>query len=161
MSGRTISQPIRDVMRQVIGLTDANPDDELHFRLAQAIYEVGQHASYGQQIVAIRWVFNWALRDAGSRFAASRAVYERRLDLRKLELFATNEKLALGKAEVMANADDEVYRLKLEYLLAEQEERAMRKFLDTLAAALDNHRTDRADMRGGDRAAAQGYGGGA
>jgi hypothetical protein len=161
MVSEQIPEGIAAVMREVVGLDDPNPDDPLHREIWRAIADVGPGATYGQRIVAIRWVFNWALRDAGTRFATAKAEYERHLDRVKLKLFADDPKLSVAKAEIMANAGDEAYRLKLEYLLAEQEERAMRKFLDTLAAALDNHRTDRADMRGGDRASAQGYGGGA
>jgi len=61
----------------------------------------------------------------------------------------------------IANASDEAYRLLLEYRLAEQRERAMRNFLQTIQGALDNHRTDRADQRSADRAHADGFTGGA
>lgn len=156
-----IPEPIVQVLREVVGLAEPSADDPLHRALWRAIADVGPGATYGQRIVALRWVFNWQLTLAGAEFAAAKADYERHIDKTKMRLFADDPKLSDAKATVMANGQDESYRLKLAYLLAEQYERAMRKFLDTLAAALDNHRTDRADMRGGDRAAAQGYGGGA
>jgi hypothetical protein len=157
-----IPAAIVQTLREIVGLAEPDPADPLHRELWRAIADAGPHASYGQRVVALRWVFNWALREAGSEFATAKADFEHAVSRTVVEQMskATVEgrKLSLGLAQAIAEKDN--YTLKLQYLLAEQHERAMRKFLDTLAAALDNHRTDRADMRGGDRAAAQGYGGG-
>jgi hypothetical protein len=106
-------------------------------------------------------VFNWALRDAGAEFGQAKADYERYVDVETVRIRTEREKVTRAEAEQIARATDEAYALHVTYLLAEQRERAMRKFLDTLEAALDNHRTDRADQRAGDRASAAGYDGAA
>jgi hypothetical protein len=143
------------VLRDVLGLGAPDLTVPLHRKLFDTV------ATLGQRIIALRYVFNWELVDAGQRFATARASYELAVAKAKVRLFADDPKLAIGKAEVMVDADDQAHLLKLEYLVAEQRERGMRKFLDTLDAALENHRTDRADQRGRDRAHADGYGGGA
>lgn len=148
------------VLRETVGLGVPDLTDPLHQKLFDAIVDAGRHASMGQRIVALRFVFNWELKDAGKAFAEAKSAYEKRLTRRKVELLA-EPKMSVAKAEIIAEADDEIYRLKLEFLVAEQRERAMRNFLQTLEAALKNHQTDRADQRAGDRASAQGYSGGA
>lgn len=150
---------LRDVLRG-IGLENPDLTVPLHRKLVEALHDLGPGATLGQRVVAMRWVFNWELTDAGEVFARSEANYERHMASLKVRYLA-EPKMSVAKAEAYAEADDESYRLKLEYLLAEQRERAMRKFLDTLDAALENHRTDRADQRAGDRAHAGGYTGGA
>lgn len=150
------------VLRSMMGLR-FDPADPLHQQLFDAIAEAGPNASYGQRVVALRWVFGWELRQAGALYGKAKADYENAVSGRIVEEQAKagmeSRKQSLGLAEAIAQT--EAYQLKLEYLLAEQRERAMRKFLDTLDAALENHRTDRADARAGDRAHAQGLSGGA
>ncbi|MAP63160.1 MAG: hypothetical protein CMH34_05330 [Microbacterium sp.] len=150
-----------EVLRDLIGL-EVDPNDALHNKLAETVYRLGPAATYGQRIVALRFDFAWELRDAGKVYGTAKADYEHALTqvVEITERAALEgKKISLGLAQAMAEKD--AYELKLTYLVAEQRERAMRKFLDALDAALDNHRTDRADSRAGDRAHAQGYGGGA
>jgi len=143
-----------------IGITNPDETNPLHKKLTEALYPLGPGATVGQRVVAMRWVFNWELTDAGSTFAQAKADYERHVARVKVKWLA-EPKMSVAKAEALADADDETYRLKLTYLLAEQRERAMRKFLETLDAMLDNHRTDRADWRRADEAHAHGLDGGA
>lgn len=151
------------VLRDVVGLGSPDLSDPLHAQLFEAVVSAGVNASLGQRIVALRFVFNWELREAGRQFAEAKAAYEHAVSRRVVEEQAkaaqAGVRQSLGLAEAIAETD--AYEQKLQYLLAEQRERAMRKFLETLDAALENHRTDRADMRAGDRAHAQGYSGGA
>jgi hypothetical protein len=149
------------VLRDLIGLEQVDESDPLHRRLADAITNAGASATFGARVVAVRWVFNWALRDAGAEFGQAKADYERYVDVETVRIRTEREKVTRAEAEQIARATDEAYALHVTYLLAEQRERAMRKFLDTLEAALDNHRTDRADQRAGDRASAAGYDGAA
>ena len=151
---------MRQSLREMVGLENPDPSDALHAALMDALLALPPGASFGQRVVALRWVFNWALRDAGSEFAESKTKHEAHLTRQKV-LHLAEPKMSVAKAEILAEGSEGAFELKLRYLLAEQRERAMRKFLDTLDAALDNHRTDRADLRAGDRAAAQGFGGGA
>lgn len=141
-----------------IGMDNPDLSIPLHAKLVETLRRLGPAASFGQRIVALRFDFNWELTDAGAKFARAKVDYETHIARLKVKQLA-EPKMSVAKAEAIAEADDDSYRLKLEYLLAEQRERAMRKFLDTLEAALDNHRTDRADQRAGDRAHAQGIGG--
>jgi hypothetical protein len=151
-----------EVLRDLIGL-EVDPDDALHTKLSETVRRLGPGATYGQRIVALRFDFAWELREAGKEYGSAKADYENHLALRVVEIVETaaagGQRVALGLAEYKAQG--EAYELKLTYLVAEQRERAMRKFLDALDAALENHRTDRADARAGDRAHSQGYGGGA
>jgi hypothetical protein len=154
-----IPPALADVLRD-IGMDAPDMDVPLHAKLVETLRRLGPGATFGQRIVALRFDFNWELRDAGKQYATSKSNYEKHIAKLKMRALA-EPKMSVAKAETIAEADDESYRLKLEYLLAEQRERAMRKFLETLAAALDNHRTDRADQRAADTAHAQGYSGGA
>lgn len=151
-----------EVLRDLIGL-EVDPTDALHLKLSETVRRLGQGATYGQRIVALRFDFVWELRDAGKVYGTAKADYENAIAVKVVEITENaaldGKKVSLGLAQAMAERD--AYELKLTYLVAEQRERAMRKFLDALDAALDNHRTDRADSRAVDRAAAQGYGGGA
>lgn len=151
-----------EVLREVIGL-EVTPGDELHNKLADTVRRLGLGATYGQRIVALRFDFVWELRDAGKVFGEAKADYEHAVATQVVEITEKaaldGKKISLGLAQAMAERD--AYELKLTYLVAEQRERAMRKFLDALDAALENHRTDRADARAGDRAHSQGFGGGA
>jgi hypothetical protein len=147
-------------LRETVGITDPDPSDPLHAKLINALAEAGPGSTLGQRTVACRFVINWEHRKAGADYANAKAAYEKRLTRRKTELLA-EDGMAVSKAVILAEADDEVYRLKLAFLLAEQYERTLRQLLQTLDRALDNHRTDRADWRAADQAHAQGYSGGA
>lgn len=153
---------VRAILRDIIGL-DVDTADALHMKLAETINQLGKGATYGQRIVSLRFDFAWELRDAGAVFARAKADYEHQVATRVVEITEKanldGRKVSLGLAQAMAEKD--AYDLKLAYLVAEQRERGMRRFLDALDAALENHRTDRADARAVDRASAHGLTGGA
>lgn len=146
-----------------IGLTNPDPSDSLHVRLVNAVLRVGVGKSQGAYLSALRFEFNWEHEQAGMTFAKSKAAFEHSVDRRKVEEMAKpredGRKMSLGWAEAIA--EDAAYEHKLAFLMAEQRERSMRQFLQTIAGALDNHRTDRADLRAADAAHAQGMTGGA
>jgi hypothetical protein len=73
--GEELADWLLDVLRSV-GIDSPDPADDLHKRIVEALAELGRGASFGQRVVAVRWVFNWALRDAGERFATLKADYE-------------------------------------------------------------------------------------
>lgn len=147
-------------LREAVGLTRIDPEDQLHGDLVDAIAALPPGATLGQRIIALRLVFNWAHVDAGTVYAKAKADYEHFIAKRKQALMLGDGYSGV-KAAAIAEGDDEAYNLKLAYLMAEQRERSMRKFLDTLEAALDNHRTDRRDWREQDAAHAAGLTGGA
>lgn len=144
---------ISDGLRR-IGLHQPDPKNALHVRLVDALRRT-RGATWGNQVVAMKFEFNWEHVEAGREYAQSKVDYEHFIDVETVRLTAT-EKTPSGKpiprttAEQMARASDQAYQLQLQYLLAEKREQSMRKFLDTLSSALDNHRTDRADQRATD-----------
>jgi hypothetical protein len=154
-----IPQPVADVLRDVMGLQEPNGDDPFHRKLWQAVVDAGPGASYGARVVALKFAVNWELVDAGHDYAVAKTDYEAAYAKVKTR-WLVEPKMSVAKAEALADADPDIYGLKLKYRLAELREQAMRKFLDTLSGALENHRTDRADQRAGDRAEARGFGGG-
>jgi hypothetical protein len=153
---------VRAILRDIIGL-DVDPTDRLHTKLAETIDQLGKPATYGQRITALRFDFAWELRDAGAAYARAKADYEHQVAAAVVEITEKaaldGRKVSLGLAQAMAEKD--AYSLKLAYLVAEQRERSMRRFLDALDAALENHRTDRADARAADRSHVHGLTGGA
>ena len=157
-----IPAPVVGILRRLIGL-EFDSTDPLHVKLARTVMSLGEFATYGQRITALRFDFAWELRDAGAEFGRAKADYEHHMSGRVVEIVEKaaleGRKVTLGYAE--HKAQTEVYELKLAYLVAEQRERSMRKFLDALDAALENHRTDRADARRGDAAHARGADGAA
>lgn len=146
-----------------IGLLDPDPEDSLHVRLVNAVLRAGPAAARGVQLSAMRFEFAWELRAAGEAFAVSKANYERvfarAVVSARAQGAASGEKVPVSYAEKVAEI--EAYENKLQYLVAEQRERSMRKFLDAIEAAVEVWRTSRADERAADRASAQGYAGGA
>lgn len=128
-----------------IGLTQPDPEDPLHFALVAALRRTQGH-SWGAQIVAMTFEFNWAHKAAGDRFARAKVEHERLLAVETVRLRAT-EGVTLAEATRRVEATDKAYELRLAVLLGEQQERSLRNFLKTLESALDNHRTDRADDR--------------
>jgi hypothetical protein len=150
-----------DVLAQLqeIGLSNPDPRDPLHLKLVATLRRMRGQSS-GARLVALKYDFNWELVAAGREFAQAKTDYEHHIDREAVRFRIEGEKsgdMALRRA----NATDEAYTLLLKYRLAEQRERAMRKFLDTLSNAFDNHRTDRADARAGNQFHAQGHDGGA
>jgi hypothetical protein len=157
-----VPEPLEpDVLHQLreIGLENPDPANPLHVKLVATLRRMrGQ--SQGARLVALKYDFNWELIAAGKEFATAKTDYEHHIDKEAVRFRLEGEKsgdMALRRA----NASDEAYVLLLKYRLAEQQERAMRKFLDTLSNAFDNHRTDRADARAGNQFHAHGHDGGA
>lgn len=141
---------LRDLLTDTIGLRNPDPADPLHGELIDTLIDLGPGATLGKRVIALRYVFNWHLVEAGKEFATAKTAYEGHLTRQKVIELA-KDKMSVAKAEILAEGSDGAYELKLKHLLAEQRERAMRKFLDTLDAALENHRTDRADQRSADQ----------
>ena len=149
-----------------IGIVDAEPVDPFHARLIDAVMRVGPGGSLGAYLSALRFAIVQEHLEAGARYAEQRALYERAVAQHVVRAMNTKReegmpRMSLGLAEQMAETDDGIYERKLTFLIAEKREQTMRKFLDAIEGALDNHRTDRADQRAADRASAQGLTGGA
>lgn len=136
-----------------IGLENPDPNDALHRRLVATLQRV-RGGSFGAQIVAMKFDFNWELRAAGEEFATAKTDYE-------FHIAKTEAALMLGdghsgvKAKAIANGSDEAYTLLLKYRLAEQRERALRKFLDTLDNRVEVWRSENANERRADSFTAQ------
>lgn len=143
-----IAERLRD-----IGLDQPDPNDALHRKLVATLRRV-QGASLGVQIVAMKFDFNWELRAAGAEFATAKTNYEHHIDKTKAALMLGDGHSGV-KADAIANGSDEAYRLLLTYRLAEQRERAMRKFLDTLENRIEVWRSENANERRADSFTAQ------
>jgi len=157
MTGQ-IPPALLDVLRD-IGMDAPDLAVPLHAKVVETLRRLGPGATRGMRIVALQYDFGWEHEEAGRTFAKAKADYEHFMAKTKTRLLVEDPKLSVAKAEAFAEAEDDAYRLKLEYLLAEQRERSMRQFLQTLKSDLDNHRTDRADRRIADQAHADGIGG--
>ncbi|MDA4893272.1 hypothetical protein [Microbacterium resistens] len=142
-----------------VGIETPDPEVQLHRRLVSALRDVGPGRPLGAQIAAVRYVVRDEHGRAGRALAAARADHEDTVRDRKIELLQGDEKITVALAKELAEQDAAKHRR--EWLRAEQEERTLREFLKALADDLDNHQTDRADQRAGDRAEAHGIGGGA
>jgi hypothetical protein len=153
------------LLRDAIGLHNPDPRDPLHVRLVNTVLRM-QRAPLGQVLVALKFEFNWEHVQAGKDYAQMKADLEHLMDRETVALRVVPSKIT-GKlpsrveAEQIVRASDAYYQLNLRYLLAEKREQSMRKFLETLSSALDNHRTDRADWRSSDQAHRDGLAGGA
>lgn len=136
-----------------IGLHQPDPENPLHRRLVAALTRT-RGATWGNQLVALKFEFNWEQLEAGRVFARSKVDYEHFIDKETVRLRATPDERGKvptrAEAEQIARASDRAYELQLQFLLAEKREQGMRKMLDTLSSALENHRTDRADQRAAD-----------
>lgn len=145
------------------GLRTLDMGDALHADLARAVYELGAGASDGVVLQRLRWHYVQHLRDAGAAFAKAKADFEHAVSRRVVEEMARSRedgrRMSLGWATEIATSEAQSH--KLAYLLAEQRERFIRKALDSIASAIELHRTARADERAADRAHAQGMTGGA
>lgn len=144
-----------------LGIVD--PDlspGSLHSRLLAAVRRVGPGASLGSYLSAVRFTIVQEHLSAGRSFAESKALYEKAVARRIVEEMHREReggpKMSLGLATAIAEGDDALFEKKLTYVVAEKREQTMRKWLDAIEGALDNHRTDRADLRAADRASAQG-----
>jgi hypothetical protein len=143
-----IAERLRD-----IGLDNPDPSDALHRRLVATLQRV-RGLSLGTQIVAMKFDFNWELRAAGAEFATAKTNYEHHMDKTKAALMLGDGHSGV-KAEAIAGGSDEAYELLLKYRLAEQRERALRKFLDTLDNRVEVWRSENANERRADSFHAQ------
>lgn len=154
-------QWVQDRLLALVGIRTLDVADDLQYDIARSVYELGHGASDGVLLQRIRWHFAWHLKTAGKAFADAKSDFEGYVDRETVRLRAGEKPPSRAEAEQIARASDEAYQLKLTFLVAEQKERAMRKFLDSVESAIELHRTDRADARKADAAHAGGYGGGA
>lgn len=142
-----------------VGIEAPNPDVAIHRRIVQALRDVGPARHLGAQLAAVRYVVRDEHAKAGKRLAAARADHEDTVRDEKIRLLQGEERVSVALAKELAEQKAKAHRR--EWLVAEQEERTLREFLKAIADDLENHRTDRADLRVGDRAESSGMGGGA
>lgn len=158
-TGEVIDEPGLDprIQRVLASVGIHRPDrtDPLHVALVNAVGRT-LGGSYGAQLIAMRFEVAQFLREAGERYATSKAKYEHHIARVTVEEVAAH-KTSRALAQQMAEASDDGHRLLLELLVAEKREQWLRKLLDTFAAAGDNHRTDRADQRAADQFQAHGH----
>lgn len=169
MSAEVLPPPPEWVQARLLtltGLRTLDMADALHADLARAVYELGAGASDGVVLQRLRWHFAWHLRDAGERFAKSKADFEHLVDRRTVRLRAESAKdgaraMSRAEAEQIARSEDATYTAHLGLLMAEQSERFMRKSLDAIDSAIELFRTAQANERAADRQHRDGMTGGA
>lgn len=152
---RPVLNPRIAAVLETVGIHRPDPDDALHRALADAVART-LGGSYGAQLIAMRFEVAQFLRDAGEAYATAKAKYEHHIASTTVREVAAH-KTSRALAQQMAEGSDDGHRLLLELLVAEKREQWLRKLLDTFAAAGDNHRTDRADMRAADQFQAHGH----
>lgn len=151
-------QWVLDRVLRLVGIRDLDVADDLQYDIARSVFELGPGATDGVLLQRIRWHFAWHLKTAGKTFADAKADFESLIDRETVRLRAGEKPPTRAEAEQIVRAGDDAYRLKLAFLVAEQRERAMRKFLDAVDSAIELHRTDRADARKADFHHADGVG---
>lgn len=158
-TGEVTDRPVLDpqiaYVLATVGIHRPDHMDPLHRALADAVART-KSGSYGAQLIAMRFEVAQLLREAGEGYAKAKAKYEHHIASTTVREVAAN-KTSRALAQQMAEASDDGHRLLLELLVAEKREQWLRKLLDTFAAAGDNHRTDRADMRAADQFQAAGH----
>ena len=155
VDGPVLDPQIAGVLRTV-GIHHPSRDDALHVALVDAVFRtLGK--SYGAQLVAMRFEVAQALRQAGEDYAKAKHQTERILARETVRLVGGDSKISRALAQQMAEAGDEYDAARLNELVQEKREQWLRKLLDTFAAAMDNHRTDRADDRAASRFGALGH----
>lgn len=145
---------------ETVGIQQYDGRDILHRRLIKTLADLGRGASVGDRIAACRLVVTWELREAAHWAKTGKANYDNAVSLRVLQLTeeARVKGRKIGESIARRTAETENFDDRMMYLQQEARATAMRHLLSALESALDNHRTDRADLRAGDRAHAGGYG---
>jgi len=149
---RTVTDPVILAALVEIGITNPDYEDPLHRDLVAALVRT-KGAVWGDRLVAVKFVINWAQFSAGKEAAEAQAAWLHQVDVRTVPLVAPadgSKGLTRAFAEQTVRAQDDMYELQLTALVAEKREQSLRKLLDTLQSALDSHRTNRADWRAGD-----------
>lgn len=159
-TGEVIDRPTLDPrvagVLATVGIHRPDYHDPLHRALADAVART-LGGSYGAQLVSMRFEVAQFLREAGEQYALARNTCERILARETVRLVGGPDKVSRALAQQMAEASDEFDAARLQELVAEKREQWLRKLLDTFAAAMDNHRTDRADDRAASRFGASGH----
>lgn len=138
----------------LIRLAEVDLADRLHQRLIQALQACGPAATDGELITAMRFVFGHEMSLAGDESALAKVSAERMLAVESAQIHReSGVPLSAAKRLVEADARYWDWRERAERQL--QRQRYCREMLHSLQAALDNHRTDRADMRAADQWHAQ------
>ena len=138
----------------LIRLAEIDLHDRLHQRIIQSLQACGPGASDGELITAMRFVFGHEMSLSGDEAATEKIAAERMLGVEAGEL---HRESGISRTEAKRVIEGEPryweHRRQAERML--QRQRYCREMLHSLQAALDNHRTDRADQRAADQWHAQ------
>lgn len=138
----------------LIKLADVDPYDEFHQQLVFALESCGPGASEGDLITAMRFTVGHAMEASGEAGARAKIGAEEMLAVGSAELMREGG-VSRAAAERIVKDNPAYWDLKREAELMIYRERAQRELLKSLQAALDNHRTSRADQRMADQWHAQ------
>lgn len=149
----TFTEAARTTLARRLGIHDPDPGNLFHVRLAQALDRTSM-APLEVSTIALMFEVNAELGRQGAYAATARTNHDR-LRSRAIVTYRAAGERSATVAEAMADDDDEVYRARLQYRLAEAAVTRCRSLLDVLHAELDVWRTKRADDRAADAFAAR------
>jgi hypothetical protein len=132
-----------------VGIYSPDPTDELHRRLVDALRRTRGEPD-GIRFTAMRWVYSWALEQAGDEFATAKSEYEAKVAKAVIRFRDAGERSG-EMCTKRAEATDEVQQANLRYRVAEQRERLARKRLDTMADQIKVWQSVNADRRAADQ----------
>lgn len=134
----------------LIRLAEVDLGDRLHQRLIQSLAACSPSATDGELITAMRFVFGHEMQLAGDDAAMHKVRAERMLSVDAAEMRRESGcSAAEAKRAIEATTLYWTHRETAERML--QRQRYCREMLHALQAALDLHRTDRADQRAADQ----------
>lgn len=122
----------------------------MSFNLQDELDSAKRYPRRQDKVLAAMHAYCTDLDIAGQDFAAAKTDHDRLLARRIVAERAAGEKSAEVAAHKAIAEDDEVYRTRLAYRLAEQRIIADRAHLARLHADLDDQRTQAADARAAD-----------
>lgn len=138
----------------LIKLVDVDPYDEFHQQLVFGLESCGPGASEGDLITAMRFTTGHAMEASGEAGARAKIGAEKMLAVGAAEVMREGG-ISRAAAERVVKDDPAYWSLREEAELMIYRERSQRELLKSLQAALDNHRTSRADQRMADQWHAQ------
>jgi hypothetical protein len=152
-----LQEPYAGMLRS-IGITDPDPDDELHQDLIDAIRDTWGQPT-GRAFVAMRFRTVNHLRKAGQQYGVYRAAYDHLIDDGTVTLMDGPPPMSKTEAALRTRASDRAHELHEQYLVTEKREQYLRKLLDAFDMAMDNYQTDAANARRVDTFHAAGHDG--
>lgn len=138
----------------LIRLPEVRLEDPFHRAIVYTLAYCDPGAQDGDLITAMRFTIDHALLDTGRVAVAAKQGADRMLS-RDVGRVMREERISRAAAERDVKDSDAYWDLREQAEMAALEKQYYRELLESLQAALDNHRTTRADQRQADSFHAQ------